>query len=392
VITKSPGDDRVWYVVNSRLWCYDMSKPGAAPKDMAAVSDAIGMGWTHWDGADYPGDSLVIFTRSAHRIIYNPTTGKMMSTAFKTPAEPIVLQSFAIGPDGKVWMGGYLSGGHAIYDPATGQSEQRKGLSQSESMTTLGDSMYFGLYPGGRFATYDTTKPWDMKHNNPRILGKIEKQSRPFGALGVEELKKVYWGTVPEYGYLGGGIASYDPAADKLDFYDKIVPDQSIMTLAYNHGLLVGGTSIYGGLGIPPSQKEAHLFLWDPNTKKVEFDTVPVEGAPNIPCVINGPDGNVWGLADGTLFVFDVAKREIVFRRQLMKVDHEKDHAIWRGGMMLFHPSGKIYGTLDKKFFQYDPASKRLTILRKEESELLTMDRQGNFYFKQKTDLWRYTP
>src|SRR4029077_8606740 len=132
-------------------------------------------------------------------------------------------------------------------------------------------------------------------------IGKIEKQSRPFGALGVEELKKVYWGTVPEYGYLGGGIASYDPATEKLEFYDKIIHDQSIMTMAYNQGLLVGGSSVWGGLGIPPSQKYAHLFLWDPNAKKVVFDIVPVAGAPSVTWVINGPDGNVWGLADGTL-------------------------------------------------------------------------------------------
>ena len=106
-----------------------------------------------------------------------------------------------------------------------------------------------------------------------------------------------------------------------------------------------------------------------------------------------GPDGNVWGVADGTLFIFDVAKRQIVSRHELMKVHYKEDKSIWRGAFLAVHSSGQIYGMLDEKFFRLDPASKRVTILRnKEKIELLTMDRQGNLYFLDKVNLWQYQP
>jgi len=392
IITKSPGDDRVWYTFNDELFSYDMSTPQKGPRDVMPLRNAIGMGWTHWEDPNFPGDSLVIFTRYAQRIVYNPATGKHVTASFKTPTEPIVIQSIALGPDGKIWTGGYLSGGNARLDVVTGQHEELKGLSQAESISSLGSSLYFGLYPAGRFASYDTSKPWDPKQNNPKILGKLEGQSRPFGALGVKELNKVFWGTVPEYGTLGGGLAVYDPAADQLSFHPQVVHNQSIVALAYSNGLIVGGTSIYGGLGIKHSETEARLFLWDPKTNQKVFDDVPVAGAPAVTSLITGPDAKIWGIANGTLFVFDIASRKIVSRHELLKVHYEKDKAVWRGGTMLVHPNGQIYGTLDKKFFRLDPATMKLNVLRKEESELIALDRDGNVYFKDKVDLWRYRP
>ena len=106
-------------------------------------------------------------------MVFNRRTGA--ATQIQMP-EKSNMQFFSIGPDGKIWTGGYLSGGSASFNPATGKSEEHKGLSQAESMTTLGESLYFGLYPNGRFATYDTTKPWDTKRDNPKQIGKIEGQ------------------------------------------------------------------------------------------------------------------------------------------------------------------------------------------------------------------------
>src|SRR3954469_9160146 len=106
--------------------CYDMSKPTEPPKEMMACPGALAMSWTHWNGVDYPGDTLVMFGRNAQRILYNPTTGKSSTTVFEKPSEPIVIQSITLGPDNKIWTGGYLSGGNASYDPATGKSEEHK--------------------------------------------------------------------------------------------------------------------------------------------------------------------------------------------------------------------------------------------------------------------------
>lgn len=58
---------------------------------------------------------------------------------------------------------------------------------------------------------------------------------------------------------------------------------------------------------------------------------------------------------------------------------------------------GHIYGTAGGKFFKIDPADKKVTILRDNNSHFLAQDRLGNFYFKNGPSapygntLWRYT-
>jgi streptogramin lyase len=393
VMTKSPNDERVWYAVGGKLYAYDMSTPNVPPAAVMDCPNVLGFSWTKWEGADFPGESLVIFAPYAQRIIYNPQTGKSVSKVFDKPKEPIVIQSIAVGPDGKIWTGGYLSGGNATYDPATGKSEELKGLSQAESMAALGDVMYFGNYPNGRFNCYDTTRPWDGKQKNPREIGKIEGQSRPFAALGVKELNKVYWGTVPEYGLLGGGIAEFDPTTDKLEFYPEVVPKQAIIALAYRDGLIVGGSTISGGLGMKPSEKEGKLFLWDPKTRQKVFEMTPVEGAPAVTSVINGPDGKIWGVAGSTLFIFDWQSRKVISKHDLFEPEEKNPTHIWRGAFLVVHPSGQVYGTHEGRLFQIDPTTMKLTVLReKKDMGLLMMDRRGQLYFRDKVNLWRYTP
>lgn len=386
VMTQSPTDGKVYYAVNGRLYSFDPSKPGEGPTDLAACPGAIGMTWLH----DTPEPTLAVFTGKAALFQYDPKTGQTSTRSFKTPTEPVAIQSITCGPDGRMWMGGYLSGGNAAYDPATGKSQEYKGLSQSESIAVLGDSLYFGIYPHGRFATADVNKSWGKK-SNPKQLGAIEGQSRPFAGMGVPELKKVFFGTVPEYGTLGGGIAVYDVAAGKLDFFHNVVKDQSVIALAYASKVIVGGTSIWGGLGANPTETEGKLFVWDPEKAEKVFETVPVPGVSAVTCLTVGPDGNVWGFAGGTLFVFDPVGRTIVSREKLFDVDYTEKH-VWRDGVLVLHPSGQFYGTLNHVFFRLDPATRHVTLLRGKEAGLLAMDRQGRLYFRDYVNLWQYTP
>lgn len=384
VMTKSPVDDKVYYVVAGHLHVYDMAKVDDPPKELVPCPDSLGMSWE--------GDSiLVVFTRHAGVLRYDTKTGNATTTEFETPAEPVVIESMATGPEGRIWMGGYLSGGNAAYDPATGKSQEYKGLSQAESIGVLGNVLYFGLYPHGRFAMDDTTQEWKSARANPKIIGKVDGQSRPFAGLGVPELKQVFFGTVPEYGTLGGGIADYDPAAEKLSFFGDIVKDQSVIALVYADKMIIGGTSIFGGLGQKPSQSEGKLFIWDPRTKQKVFESVPVPGSTAVTCLMVGPDKKVWGLAEGTLFIFDPATKKVIFQQRLFDIDYQ-EQAIWRDGTLILHPLGQIYGTAGHRFFRLDPETKRVTLLRDHGAQLLAMDRQGRLYFRDRTNLWQYTP
>jgi len=71
--------------------------------------------------------------------------------------------------------------------------------------------------------------------------------------------------------------------------------------------LIVGGTTVIGGGGSHPTEREAKLFIWDTKTKQKIFETVPVSGANALNDLI-AVKGRVFGIAGGTPVGFDPAK------------------------------------------------------------------------------------
>src|SRR5690606_985236 len=140
-----------------------------------------------------------------------------------------------------------------------------------EGMTFYNDQLYLGTYPKANLTIFDTSRPGG--EGNPRTLFSLhdEEQDRPFGMLAVPEIKKIFMGTVPGYGILGGALAVIDPDTSTPEVHRNLIKNHGIVTFAYRNGILYGGTTIYGGLGIEPVEKEAKLFLWD--THKGELIT-----------------------------------------------------------------------------------------------------------------------
>lgn len=381
---KAPDGPQVYCSDGNDLISFDLDRPGDPPR---RETHCIGTNATQW----IESDTLCILTRYAQLLSFHPSTGKCETLSLQIPPQPIPIQSMQLGPDGRIWMGGFLAGGTAVYDPATGESRQYKGMSQIERIGVLGQKLYFGVYPHARIYEFDPANPWDVEHGNPRQIAKVEGQSRPIAVLGVPQLSKVFIGMVPEYGILGGHLMEYDPATEKLTDHGEAVEKQSVVSLVYAGEMIVGGTSVTGGLGIPPQAKEACLFGWDPRTNSKSFQLTPVPGAAAITCLIIGPDKKVWGIADGTLFVFDPAARQIESTTELFPV-HYDDRHVWRDGFLLQHRSGQLYGTLAGKFFRLDPATKKVFVLRDEPASLLAIDATGRLYFRDKINLWQYSP
>ena len=306
------------------------------------------------------------------------------------PGQPIAIQSIMKGPDGRIWSGGYLAGGHAAYDPKTNKTTDYPGLHQTEGMVVKGKFMYFGIYPKGQFYEYNSEMPWDIKKSNPKFLGQIPNQSRSFAVLNDTESEKIFFGMVPEYGMLGGALVSYDRSQDKLTSHGVVIPDQSIVSLTYANQLVWAGTSVSGGLGIRPSTEEAKLFSWDAKRGVKLDELVPVPGAKAITSMIIGPDKNIWGMAGGTLFVFNPITKTMLKTKPIYQSGVLKSH-VWRDAFIMLHPSGKIYGTGGGQLFSVDPNNMEFKILEKSAS-LLAMDDEGKLYFHRSAELWQYDP
>ncbi|WP_316815773.1 hypothetical protein [Pedobacter nyackensis] len=374
---------KVFYTSKSNLMSFDPSGSVQLAKALVfdmGTANAIAMG---------RDKKIYILTATGTLVKYNPENGKAERKKLNIPQQPIPINAILYGPDEKIWMGGYLAGGHATYDPATGKNVRYSGLDQTEGMAVQGNSIYFGIYPKGRFYVYNTEGKWNPDSNNPRKIGEIEGQSRSFAALSLDKEQKMVFGMIPEYGKLGGALVVYNKTSDQLTSFGEVIPLHAIASLVESEGLVLAGTTISGGLGVKPTAKEAVLFGWNTTTNTKEFELVPVPGAAAITCMINGPDGHVWGIAGGMLFIFDTEKRAVISTHKLYDVPPLTSH-VWRGGALVVHPSGEVYGTGNDHLFKIDPKTKTLTMLVKGAS-LLAMDKDGNLYFRRTKELWRYT-
>ncbi len=380
---KSAEGNKVFYGDDVNYFSVDPTAPGESPQLLGRSAGILASQWMS-------PDILYMFNRRGELIKYNSISNTSSSVSLKIPPQPISINAVSVGPDGKIWTGGYLSGSNAAFDPATGKSMEYRGMSQTEGVTLHGPVMYFGIYPHGRLYRYDTTKPWNTGDNNPKMIAKIPEQSRFFAGTALSEQNKIFFGSVPEYGLLGGSLVEYDVLTEKIETFNDVVPKLSIVSLVNSGGDVFGGTSVWGGLGVQPDKNEASLFVWDPVQKKKTFEVIPVENAKAITFLMNGPDGNIWGVADGILFIFNPVTQKIVSKHLVYEVSEErKAKNIWHEVSMVIHPSGDIYGTGGGKLFKIDPITKSVTTILSPASKL-TMERNGTFYFSRGKDLWQY--
>ncbi len=344
----------------------------------------------------YPEYSLIGMLKNGSVYKYNLQTGKSDIIIPNLPGQPTEIQTIKKGPDGKIYSSGYLSGGLGVYSPTTGEHVQYKEMGQAEGITSYGSKMYFGIYPGANIYEYDTAKPWTPKGEsaNPKKIFTLsnEDQDRPFAMLAVEQEKKMFMGTVPAYGKRGGALSVYDFETGSVEVNRNVVQDHSINALAYKDGLIYGGTSAWGGLGIDPLNEDAKLFVWDVAQKKKVLEIVPAPGERAITGLITAKDGNIWGIAEGTLFIFDPVKREIVYRAAKFNVDYTGYATAWRDAFLETGNDGNIYGTVGGNFFTIDLATKAVTTIKGGNTKLFTQDNSGNFYFtSNKSELVQYT-
>lgn len=385
-VIGSLQNDKVYFSAGwDNMYSYGITEERAKPVLLGKTNKILASRWKS-------KEELMILNTEAKLLNYNVESNKSKEMSMEVPAQPIGLIAVHTGPKNKIWTGGYLVGGNAVYDGQTNATVEYSGLNQAEGITVSGDNIYFGTYSRAEFYVYDTKKPWDKQSKNPKKIGQAAGQDRPFGGVAARELNKMFFGTVPGYGKLGGVLAEYDEVGDKMNYHTDVVKDLSIVSLAYKDGLVFGGTSIWGGLGVAPTCKEAVLFVWDTSTKNKVHEFVPVPDAKAITELIVGPDGNIWGVADGTLFIYDLRQKKLVYSKIIYPVTAEtKSKAVWRDARLLQHPSGVIYGTGGGNLFSIDPKTKTTTILPLDIRVFdIAMDNEGRLYFRNGKNLWQY--
>lgn len=282
--------------------------------------------------------------------------------------------------DGKLYLGGYQRG-MTIYNPYTNTIEKSlPSFAQPEGIGFLNDYVYYGTYVGSIMYRYH---PEIHKDKNPELVYDIgNHQDRPFALTSGDN--KLFVGNVADYGVLGGTLAIYDEPTNTWTQYDNVVKDQAIIGLAYKDGLLYGSTTVWGGLGIEPSEKEAKIFVWDVEQgKKIDEFTPSIPFIDEAPRMIGelsfGPDGYLWGIVEGTLFAIDVSTREVV--KSLVVSPSLYNSSKWKPFRIEWAPDGIMYTSIGRKLVAVDTDTMRYKVINTTMINDMTVGIDGTIYF-----------
>ncbi|MEU5879901.1 hypothetical protein [Spirillospora sp. NPDC047279] len=362
----------------------DLRTRRVARIDSGALLHAVGM--------VSGGDLLVKANLGGALWRVTPRTGEVRAFQAELTEQPTSVQSLTTGPDGKIYGSGYLSGGLASYDPATGTAVGHKGVGQMEGMVTVGGKLYLGEYPKARILEYDPAQPW-APGTNPRLVLDLspQQQDRPFAMINAGG--KLAVGTVPTSGVLGGVLAIYDPATGTSRVMRDVVPTHSVLGLTYHDGVVYGTTSVWGGNGVDAQEYDAKLFAVDVATGETRYTTVPVPGERSYSGLTVDDKGHIWGFSTCTVFEFDPVQRTTLRTAKYCDYNWDTVHHVWRDGFLYFDATdGKLYGKAQAKVFRIDRDTLAYTKLFNQQISVLTqapnrdlyMSREANFFVYRK--------
>ncbi|QWC22481.1 hypothetical protein KJK41_19825 [Bacillus haikouensis] len=385
LIQGLPGSDKAYFQQGGRIMEIDHETLDASDTGVRFGTFIRNTGWVELEGdPDFPGYSLVTVQFAGQVTYMNLETKKVKTIQLPVVGNPIPIQTLENGPDGNLYMSGYPGGKGAVYRPDSDTSEMFT-LGQAEGMAAIGDKMYFGVYPGAIIYELDTTK----EVLDRQQIYDIPHQDRPFEMEPVND--KLYIGTIPDYGKLGGSLTILDPAdPDNAQVFENVIHNQAIVALAEKGDKLYGSTTIAGGLGIDPTEEAAKVFVWDLESNEKITEFVPdIPGLDYNPRMISGmsegPDGLLWSAADGTIFAMDPETLEVVKSKTIY--EDVKNYGRWRPIHIRWDDNGIMYTTLAGKLTAIDPDSLDYKTLGS--TELMTVGIDGDIYYADGTDLMK---
>jgi len=254
---------------------------------------------------------------------------------------------------GKVFNNAYLNGSASVYDIATDTFTPAPRPGQVENWTWHEDKIWMGVYPTGSIKVWDPAQAGSA--TNPRTLFSLKEehaQIRPQAMVSTAD--RLYIGTAPDYGQTGGALTIMKYDDESYQVFRNIVADQTICAVVIDEAPEVavgyGGSSITAGTGGDPVATEAKLFRFDPVTGEKTGEWAPVANAYSVNELSIGPDGRLWGLANGTLFIFDQETEEFVDTLLLLTGNSASN-----AGEMVWHPNGHLYVTNQDRLWDIDP-------------------------------------
>ena len=378
-LTETSLDGKIYMPVNGTIMMLDLNTFELEPSGMEYNTAFRGADWIEMtNDPDLPGKSIVTMNFSGDIYFFNPQTKTVKKYDNVMPPSPSITHKFQTGENGKIYVTAMQASKASEYDVFTGENKLFP-MGQAGSITPYEGNVYFGVYPGGEIYLYDPASGEDPK----MLLSIGDEQDRPITSV-VGDDGKIYIGSIPDYGELGGALTVIDPHAEesgqRVKVFRNIVENQSVISLAYKDGKIYGSTNINGGLSSETTATEAKIFVWDTVTEEkiaeISLDIPGLYKPASIGGLSIGPDGLLWGGVNGIVFAMDPESLAVIKYKNLFPNDSGwgqwgSFHAQWSDGLLYMHLGRRLVVidplTLDYHYFG--------------DSEAFAIGADGHLYF-----------
>jgi len=325
-------------------------------------------------------------------VLSDPETDEATYVQTDYEGQPQMIYSVACERGGRIWGGALFPSNSFYYEPASGDlvdlGQIASGGCQVYDVLSVPDGLLLSSYPAASMDLYDPDRP--IGDGNPYHFPRTPWQERPVQwAPGPDG--RIYMGTVPVKGVLGGALVRIDLADRSVAHWRNIVENQSIMYCAAvpETDELICASSIQGGSSAKPSESEGFVVLWDCEGEQVVHRDQPVPGTAHYGRLVRAATGIVYGLAGAKYFAYDPEERETVFVGDL---PGSRVHFPGLNDAPV-GPRGLIYGLVDDAVVAIDPADHSVSVVAEHESigraHGFFVTEAGVLYYGSGSELWR---
>ena len=272
------------------------------------------------------------------------------------------IRSFAAGPDGRLYMGGYLSNVGAVYNPFNKVSTVLTDIEQTEGIGYYNGKMYLGCYAGAtirRISAYFNSTLTTLAAETGTFT--ISGQDRPYVVVGGTD--NLYVGTVPPIGQNGGAISvSKGPGTTQYiipatQFSISASELQSVAGIAPfkvngNEWFYVG-SNVSGGTNATSQGEQAVITLFDHNRNVLDKKTMAEMAEPAGITITEKPksighliysstDELIYGATMKSIFAIDPKLNQIVRYKQISNAAD----ATWNPVSIQFGAGGFLYTSI----------------------------------------------